>query len=252
MLASITVDPSNISRREAIRLGVVATGAVVAGSLIHSPAFAAEPASPVFSLPPLPYAPDALEPHIDAQTMTIHHDKHHAAYVAKLNEAIGKHPELSGKTIESLVAAKDLPEDIATAVRNHGGGHHTHSLFWTSMKNGGGGSPKDELAGVIDKAFGSYDQFKETLTKTALGVFGSGWAWLCAKGDELVVTGMPNQDSPLREGLVPMVGVDVWEHAYYLKYQNKRADYVKAWFEVVDWEEIAKRWAKRGESKAQD
>lgn len=194
----------------------------------------------------LPYEFDALEPFIDARTMEIHHDKHHATYVAKLNDAISKHPELQDKTVEELL--KDLqgvPEDIRGAVRNHGGGHFNHSLFWTSMVPGGnnvGGG----LAAAIDRDFGSFVHFQEKLTAAALGQFGSGWGWLVMKGKKLEVYALPNQDSPLSSGDIPLLGVDVWEHAYYLKYQNKRDEYLKNWWSVVNWEEISKRYRAAG------
>ncbi len=197
-------------------------------------------------LPKLPYAFDALEPHIDAKTMEIHHDKHHAAYVTNLNAALDKHPELHTKNLEDLLSGiNSVPEDIRTAVRNNGGGHINHSMFWTIMKKGGGGEPKGDLAGVIGAAFGNFASFKEKLTNAGMTRFGSGWAWLViGKDGKLAVISTANQDSPLMEGQKPVMGVDVWEHAYYLKYQNRRADYLAAWWNVVNWDEIAARYAK--------
>lgn len=198
----------------------------------------------VHELPPLPYAYDALEPHIDEQTMRIHHGKHHQGYVNNLNIALEGHPALQARSVEDLL--KDMnavPENIRTAVRNNGGGHANHSLFWPSMSPEGGGKPDGALAGAIATAFGSFESFKETFSKAAATRFGSGWAWLSVgSGGKLVVTSTPNQDSPLSEGLIPVLGLDVWEHAYYLKYQNRRGDYIAAWWNVVDWSEIAARF----------
>ncbi|HEX9029222.1 MAG TPA: superoxide dismutase, partial [Anaerolineales bacterium] len=176
-----------------------------------------------FELPPLPYAFDALEPYIDAQTMEIHHDKHHGAYVKNLNTALEKHPELYEKSIDDLVRnPSNIPEDIRTAVRNNGGGHYNHSLFWQVMSPNGGGEPKGALAKEIGNTFGSFMAFKEAFEKAATGRFGSGWAWLGSQQGKLAVISLPNQDAPLIEGLTPILGIDVWEHAYYLKYQNRR------------------------------
>ena len=198
-----------------------------------------------FVLPPLPYDYDALEPHIDARTMEIHHDKHHAAYVANLNKAVTDHPDLGKKPIEELM--RDLsavPENIRTAVRNNGGGHCNHSLFWQMMKKDGGGEPTGDLAKAIDAAFGNFSTFRENFGKAGLGQFGSGWAWLVLDGKTLKIEPTPNQDTPLSTGKTPLLGVDVWEHAYYLKYQNKRADYINAWWNVVNWEFVAGQFAK--------
>ena len=197
-----------------------------------------------FELPKLPYAVDALEPYIDAQTMTIHHDKHHQTYVTNLNAALEKHPELAGKSIEALL--KDLnavPEDIRMAVRNHGGGTWNHSMYWEIMAPKAGGAPKGELAKAIDATFKSFDAFKEEFTKAANGRFGSGWAWLVKKGSGLAVLSTANQDNPMSEGMTPILTLDVWEHAYYLKYQNRRADYVTAWWNLVNWDAAASRFA---------
>ena len=197
-----------------------------------------------FELPKLPYAVDALEPYIDAQTMTIHHDKHHQTYVTNLNGAIEKHPELAGKSLEALL--KDLnavPEDVRLAVRNQGGGVWNHSMFWEIMAPKAGGTPKGELAKAIDASFKSFDAFKEEFTKAAIGRFGSGWAWLVKKGSGLAVVSTANQDNPMSEGATPILTIDVWEHAYYLKYQNRRADYIAAWWSVVNWDTVASRFA---------
>lgn len=197
----------------------------------------------VFELPPLPYAYDALEPHIDALTMEIHHTKHHNAYVSNLNAALEKHPGLAGRSLEQLVTdLESLPDDIRTAVRNNGGGHFNHSLFWTVMGPRSGGEPQGELAQAISTAFGSFSAFQSTFNQAAISRFGSGWAWLGFKNGKLAVISMPNQDVPMMEGLTPILGIDVWEHAYYLKYQNRRADYVNAWWNVVNWDEVARRF----------
>ena len=197
----------------------------------------------MYELPKLPYAFDALEPHIDARTMEIHHGKHHQAYVTNLNGAIEKHPELGSKSVEDLLRGIDsIPEDIRMVVRNHGGGHANHSLFWQIMGPGGGGAPSGNLGDAIKSAFGSFESFKEKLNDAATKRFGSGWGWLTSSGGKLEVTSTANQDSPLMEGKTPLLGVDVWEHAYYLKYQNKRPDYLTAWWNVVNWAEVAKRF----------
>ena len=190
-------------------------------------------------LPDLPYAFDALEPHIDARTMEIHHDKHHAAYVANLNAALDKHPNLFEVSIEDLLSdLSAIPEEIRTAVRNNGGGHANHSFFWPLMSGNGGGDPVGELASAIHTTFGSFDAFKEEFGTAAKTRFGSGWAWLSlTEGGGLKVTSTPNQDTPISEGLKPILGLDVWEHAYYLKYQNRRPDYVGAFWNVVNWEQ---------------
>jgi superoxide dismutase, Fe-Mn family len=197
-----------------------------------------------FELPDLPYAYDALEPYIDTQTMQLHHGKHHATYVTNLNAAIEKHPDLSGKSLEELLSdISNVPEDIRMVVRNHGGGTYNHNLFWVFMSPKGGGEPKGDLARAIDSAFGSFSSLKEQFEKAANTRFGSGWAWLNLKNDgSLVVTSTANQDSPLMEGLRPILGIDVWEHAYYLKYQNRRPEYTSNWWNVVNWEEVASRF----------
>lgn len=199
-------------------------------------------------LPSLPYDFNALEPYIDEQTMRIHHGKHHQAYVTNLNKALEGHPDLAAKSLEDLLAGlANVPDSIRTAVNNHGGGHLNHSIFWTTMAspdNGGGGEPGGELGKKIVETFGGFNRFKEVFTTTAGGLFGSGWAWLCLdKSDGLIVRPFPNQNSPVCEGLKPLVGLDVWEHAYYLKYQNRRPDYIAAWWNVVNWEAVAARYA---------
>ena len=196
------------------------------------------------SLPDLPYSLDALEPHIDARTMEIHHGKHHAAYITNLNNAIAGNEALESLSIEALISDLDaVPDDIRGAVRNNGGGHANHSLFWTSMAPGKGGNPTGALSDAIDAAFGSFDAFKELFKKACLTRFGSGWAWLSVASGKLEVHSTANQDSPLMEGKTPLLGLDVWEHAYYLNYQNRRPDYVDAFWNVVDWDAIASRYA---------
>lgn len=195
-----------------------------------------------YELPALPYAFDALEPHIDARTMEIHHGKHHGGYVTKLNDALAKWPEGQTRELEEILKNSDaVPEEIRKAVRNNGGGHYNHSLFWKAMKKGGGGEPAGEFADTIKNNFGDFAKFKEAFTAAALSVFGSGWAWLAKDAaGKLSVISMPNQDTPLAQNLTPLLGLDVWEHAYYLKYQNRRAEYVEAWWNVVDWEGYGK------------
>jgi Fe-Mn family superoxide dismutase len=196
-------------------------------------------------LPPLPYAFDALEPHIDAQTMQIHHGKHHQAYVTNLNAALEKHPELQSKTVEELLKGiNSVPEDIRTAVRNNGGGHANHTMFWQIMAPNAGGAPTGAIAEAITSTFGGFDKFKEEMNKAGATRFGSGWAWLNDVGGKLVIESTANQDSPIMDGKKPIFGIDVWEHAYYLKYQNRRPDYLAAWWNVVNWAEINKRLAK--------
>jgi len=194
------------------------------------------------SLPPLPYPSDALEPHIDKQTMEIHHGKHHNAYVTNLNAALDKHPELASKSAEDLIRGiSTVPEDIRTAVRNNGGGHVNHSMFWQIMGPNAGGPPTGAIADAINAAFGGFDKFKEEFKKAAVGRFGSGWAWVVDNGGKIAIESSPNQDNPMMDGKKPVFGIDVWEHAYYLKYQNRRPDYIDAWWNVVNWGEINKR-----------
>ena len=198
----------------------------------------------IYQLPDLPYKYDALEPYIDAETMKIHHDKHHATYVENLNEALSDHPQLQGRSLEMLLTSVEtIPESVRNVVRNNGGGHYNHSLFWKMMKQDGGGSPSGDLADAIKSAFGTYADFKSNFSQAALRQFGSGWAWLCFRDGKLCVESTPNQDSPLMKGAEPVLGMDVWEHAYYLRYKNKRADYVDAWWNVVNWEQIADNFA---------
>jgi superoxide dismutase, Fe-Mn family len=239
-----------ITRRDALRTGVLAGAAMATGSVWASAA-AGTLVSPTaqadgpFSLPPLPYAANALEPHIDAQTMQIHHGRHHAAYVSNLNGAVAKAPALKGKSLEELLRNLDaVPADVRTVVRNNGGGHHNHTLFWESL-SASGGTPSGELGKAIDAAFGNLDKLQQALSAAAMGVFGSGWAWLCldAKGT-LMVESTPNQDSPLMQGHTPVLGIDVWEHAYYLKYQNRRKEYVDAFMKIINWSAVADRYAK--------
>jgi len=192
-----------------------------------------------YSLPALPYAFDALEPHIDAQTMQIHHGKHHQAYVNNLNAALEKAPEWQKRGLSEILGALDkVPEAVRTAVRNNGGGHWNHSAFWKLMKKGAGGPPKGDVAELIGKSFGSFDKFKEQFAAAAMGRFGSGWAWLLFDAGKLTITSTPNQDTPAMEKKSAILGLDVWEHAYYLKYQNRRADYIGAWWNVVDWDQV--------------
>ncbi|EMF0147956.1 superoxide dismutase [Enterococcus hirae] len=192
-----------------------------------------------YTLPDLPYAFDALEPYIDEETMHLHHDKHHNTYVTNLNAAIEKHPELGEKTIEELLSDMDVvPTDIKTAVRNNGGGHANHSFFWKIMAPNAGGEPTGAIKEAIDEAFGDFATFKEEFKKAAAGRFGSGWAWLVMENGKLAITSTANQDSPLMEGKTPILGLDVWEHAYYLKYKNVRPDYIEAFWNVVNWEEV--------------
>jgi len=243
-----------MTRRQAIKTAVA--GMAIAALKPHAIAQAATDQKPpaLFTLPPLPYPYDALEPHIDAQTMQIHHDKHHAAYINNLNNALAQAPELAsslkqkGASEETLAGLlKDLgsvPEQIRTTVRNNAGGHYNHSLFWQMMKKGGGGEPQGELAKALQEQFGSFSAFKEQLTKAAVGQFGSGWGWLTLDGKKLKIEPSPNQDTPASAARPVLLGVDVWEHAYYLKYQNKRPDYVAAWFNVINWDFVNERYAK--------
>ena len=194
-------------------------------------------------LPALPYAFNALEPHIDARTMEIHHDKHHQAYVNNLNAAIEKAPELAGKSLDDLMRGiNSVPESVRAAVRNNGGGHWNHTMFWEIMGGGKGGEPTGKLGDAIKSAFGDFSKFKEQFAAAGTGRFGSGWAWLINDGGKLSITSTPNQDNPLMDGKTAILGLDVWEHAYYLKYQNKRPDYIAAWWNVVNWDAVAKRY----------
>jgi superoxide dismutase, Fe-Mn family len=196
-----------------------------------------------FELPQLPYAYEALEPHIDKETMNIHHSKHHNAYVTNLNNALAGNEELLSKSVEEVIANLDaVPESARTAVRNNGGGHANHTLFWQILSPNGGGAPTGDLADAINNKFGSFESFKEEFAKAATTRFGSGWAWLAVNNGELEVTSTPNQDSPIMEGKTPILGLDVWEHAYYLKFQNRRPDYISTFWNVVNWEEVSNRY----------
>jgi superoxide dismutase, Fe-Mn family len=237
------------TRRQAIKSAALVTAAystVASASAIIPPASSGVAPGDAFTLPPLTYAFDALEPHIDAQTMQIHHDKHHAAYVTNLNKAVASETSLAGKSVEDLVRnLASVPEGVRTAVRNQGGGHINHSLFWQLLKKNEGGKPQGELAKAIDKKFGSFANFQQEFTKAATGVFGSGWAWLTLDaGKELRIEPTPNQDTPLSVGRTPLLGIDVWEHAYYLKYQNKRPDYITAFYNVINWDFVGERYQK--------
>ena len=227
---------SNLNRREVMALaGACGVTAMFGAS--------ARPALAAATLPELGYAFNALEPYIDAKTMEIHHGKHHQAYINNLNKALADFPQLDAMPLEKLLADLDgLPESIRTAVRNNGGGHLNHSLFWRMMKPAGGGA-RGAIGQAIDSTFGNFENFQTTFTTTALGQFGSGWAWLVASGDKLEVVGTPNQDTPVSMGKTPLLGIDVWEHAYYLKYQNLRGDYVKAWWNVVNWDFVNQLFA---------
>jgi superoxide dismutase, Fe-Mn family len=238
-----------MTRRQAMKTAALASVALAALPGVKAQTIAGTPAAAAptgpFTLPPLPYAYDALEPHIDARTIEIHHDKHHATYVANLNKAVADFPDLKKRSIEELL--KDLssvPETVRTAVRNQGGGHFNHALYWQILKKDGG-DPKGALAAAIDRRFGSYSAFKDELTKAAVGQFGSGWAWLVVDATkQLSIEPTANQDSPLSQGKQPLLNLDVWEHAYYLKYQNRRPEYVAAFFHIINWDLVAERYQK--------
>ncbi|HEX8296669.1 MAG TPA: superoxide dismutase [Chthoniobacteraceae bacterium] len=236
-----------ITRRSALRNLALGTGALVLTGpalLAQAPTPAAPAGDAVFKLPPLGYDYDALEPFIDAETMKLHHDKHHAAYVAKLNEAIAKAPGWEKRSIEDILAKlPEAPEEVRSALRNHGGGHANHSLFWQTLKKNENGKPAGELAKAIDQSFGSLEKFQEKLIASATGIFGSGWAWLLVKGGKLSVETTANQDSPYSSGATPLLGLDVWEHAYYLKYQNRRPEYAKAFLNVINWDFVSAQYA---------
>ena len=239
-----------MTRREAIQAGALAGAAMAAlpGAMAQpNPGMPAAPMAPSgpFTVPPLPYPYDALEPYIDARTMEIHHDKHHAAYVANLNKAVADYPDVAKMSVEDML--KDLnaiPEKIRVTVRNNGGGDFNHTLFWQMLKKGGG-EPTGDLAKAMDSTFGNFSNFKDSFSKAAVGQFGSGWAWLVVDANKrLSIEPTPNQDSPITQAKQPLLGVDVWEHAYYLKYQNRRPDYVAAFFNVINWDYVAGRYAK--------
>ena len=239
-----------LNRRNFLFLLGAGTGAValgVQGSSVGMSATLAQAPSGggTFTVPPLPYAYNALEPHIDARTMQFHHDKHHATYVKNLNAALEKYPQLKGKSAEQLLREiNSVPEDIRTMVRNNGGGHVNHTMFWNIMSSNGGGEPTGAIASAITQTFGSFEEFKKQFNSSGEKRFGSGWAWLVRTPDgKLEVTSTPNQDSPLIEGNYPIMGNDVWEHAYYLTYRNRRADYLNAWWNTVNWDEINKRFS---------
>jgi Fe-Mn family superoxide dismutase len=241
-----------MNRRQALKLAITGSVATIIAPGIQpafgqnaAPASGAAPSGP-YTLPPLPYAYDALEPFIDTATMQIHHDKHHAAYVANLNKAIAGHGELSQKSVEELRTHLDqIPESIRTIVRNHGGGHANHALFWDILGRNEGKAPEDELGTLIRNSFDGFPSFKEAFSKAASGVFGSGWAWLTVDNSKkLKIETTANQDSPLSSGRTPILGIDVWEHAYYLKYQNKRPDYIANFFNVINWEAVTRRYKK--------
>lgn len=237
-----------MTRRDALKNTALATAAISMAALPESmsgqAAAAAAPTGP-FKLPPLPYGLDALEPHIDAKTMEIHHGRHHQAYITNLNKAVATSKDLASTSLEELIRHLDeVPEAVRTAVRNNGGGHYNHSLFWQTMKKGGGGQPKGALGKAIDTKFGSFDKFKTEFSDAAMKVFGSGWAWLILEEKDLKIVSSPNQDTPLSHSKHPLLGLDVWEHAYYLKYQTKRADYVAAFFNVINWDFVNQRFEK--------
>lgn len=234
-----------MTRRDALKNTALAAATVAALPATDLLAQAAAAPGP-FKLPPLPYAYDALEPYIDARTMEIHHSKHHAAYVANLNKAVAGQANLEGKSIEDLIRnLNTVPEAARTAVRNNGGGHLNHTLFWQMLKKNPNGQPKGELAKAMNKKFGSYDKFKEEFTAAATKVFGSGWAWLTAEGNDLRIESTPNQDCPLTQGRIPLLGLDVWEHAYYLKYQNRRPEYINAFYNAINWDFVAERFKQK-------
>jgi Fe-Mn family superoxide dismutase len=237
-----------ITRRNVLKTLTLSSGAIAlsAASLrAQTPTPAAESPEGVFKLPPLGYDYDALEPFIDAETMKLHHDKHHAAYVSKLNLALAKAPGLEKKSIEEILANLDaVPEAVRTEIRNQGGGHANHSLFWQTLKKGENAKPSGELSEAIERTFGGLNKFQDQISETALKLFGSGWAWLVWRDKKLTIESTPNQDSPLITGGTPLLGIDVWEHAYYLKYQNRRADYLKALQNIIHWDLISERFSK--------
>ena len=250
-----------MTRRQALKTtALVTAAATVAPAVLAQDPAPGKLGSGIHVVPPLTYAFDALEPHIDARTMEIHHDRHHKTYVDNLNKAIASHPVLKPKTTEAMLQElgaggvgvglgmsqemAGLPVDVRTAVRNSGGGHYNHKLFWQMMKKDGGGEPKTELAAAIEKGFGNFTDFKTKFSEAAMKTFGSGWAWLTLKDGKLTIESAPNQDNPVSQGKQVLLGLDVWEHAYYLKYQNKRADYITAWWNVVNWDFVAERYAK--------
>nr|WP_295622147.1 superoxide dismutase [Chamaesiphon sp. GL140_3_metabinner_50] len=229
-------------------LGAGTTGTLLGalpGASWAAPTTATAVATDVFKLPPLTYDYSALEPHIDAATMKFHHDKHHAAYVKNLNAAVNKYPQLQTKTVEQLLTSLNtLPKDIQTTVRNNGGGHYNHTMYWQIMGPKGGGTPTGEIATAIKTQFGTFDAFKSQFNEAGTKLFGSGWVWLVRQQGQLKIITTPNQDSPISQGIYPIMGNDVWEHAYYLNYQNRRPDYLAAWWNVINWTEVNNRFAK--------
>ena len=241
----VTESTIMMTRRQALKTTALVTAAAVAPSVLAQQPAPGKLGSGIHVVPPLGYAFDALEPHIDARTMEIHHARHHKTYVDNLNKAIAAHAELKPKTTEQMLQdLASVPEDVRTAIRNSGGGHYNHKLFWQMMKKDGGGEPKTELAAAIEKSFGKFADFKTKFSETATKTFGSGWAWLVLHEGKLSIESAPNQDNPVSQGKQVLLGLDVWEHAYYLKYQNKRADYIAAWWNVVNWDFVAERYAK--------
>lgn len=234
-----------MTRRAAIRKTVFGSIFTLGAPAMVWRASAQGSASGPYALPPLPYPVDALEPYIDAQTMQIHHDKHHATYVTNLNKALAKSPDISRRTAEELVMnLNEVPQNLRASVKNSAGGHVNHTLFWSMMKKNGGGQPAGELAKAMEKKFGTFPIFKDLFGGAAMRVFGSGWAWLVLDGEELKIETTSNQDSPLMTGKIPLLGIDVWEHAYYLKYQNRRADYIDAFYNVINWDFVSERYKK--------
>ena len=233
-----------ITRRDALKSIALSTGALAVSVVSSNGQAPSATTKEVHKLPALGYDYDALEPFIDAETMKLHHDKHHAAYVAKLNQALEKEPSIAARSLEELIRdVNSVPDSVKNDIRNHGGGHNNHTLFWQSLRKKEGNAPTGDLAKAIDKNFGSFTAFEEQMHAAAMKVFGSGWTWLVAREKKLVIESTPNQDCPLSTGGLPLLGIDVWEHAYYLKYQNRRADYVKAVQQILNWDFVASRFA---------
>jgi superoxide dismutase, Fe-Mn family len=235
------------TRRQVLKTVALTTSASIVSVHAQKPAAPAATAPEVFKLPPLGYDYDALEPHIDAETMKIHHDKHHAAYVSRLNQAVAASPGLEQKSIEQILTSLDsAPEAVRKDLRNHGGGHYNHALFWQMLKKAENAKPTGELAKAIEKSFGGFDKWQQQFTDAATKVFGSGWAWLVVRDKKLAIESTANQDSPISTGGVPLLGIDVWEHAYYLKYQNRRPEYLQAFQKVINWDFVSARFADAG------
>jgi Fe-Mn family superoxide dismutase len=239
------------TRREACKSIGIAAATTYAGVVWASTVQSSDPSRTPYALPALPYGYDALEPYIDAETMQLHHDKHHATYISNLNTAVAPYPAIAKLSVEELISHLDqVPEAIRVAVRNNGGGHANHSLFWQLMQKNSPGQPKGEIAGAIDRGFGSFSGFQDQFTKAALSVFGSGWAWLSMDNTQgLKIQTTPNQESPSMNGGIPLLGIDVWEHAYYLKYQNRRAEYVNAFYKVIAWEFVNEQFRRAGKGQ---